>query len=335
MSSGQPLALILAAGLSTRLGALSSERPKPLMPVCDQPLLRYAIALLRSHGISEIAINLHHLGQLIVDELGDGSALGVSLTYSWEEEVLGTGGGIKRLGAFLTQDGRESFFVVNGKILIDVDLDQVIRLHRASDAVATMVIRQTPDAERWGAIDSEGDRVVGMLGRGRKVTDRAMFTGVHLVGPRLVDTLPNGISDSIRQAYVPLLEAGAPIAAYHLNGYFHEHSTPRRYLDGNLNALCGIATLKHAPGPFVGVDPSARINDSAQVGARCLVGARAILDANTKIVDSVIGQDAVIAPHSQLERVVVWPGAHVNGACADSIVTPTQVIQVQVHDKVS
>ncbi len=332
MTTSRPRALLLAAGLSTRLGSLSSERPKPLMPVCDQPLLRYAIALLRGHGITELAINLHHLGQQIVDELGDGSGLGVSIHYSWEEEILGTGGGIKRLQSYLTRDGRAPFFVVNGKILIDVDLDAVLALHERTDAVATMVIRRTPDAERWGAIDSEGDRVVGMLGRGRKVAERSMFTGVHVVGPRLVELLPDGVSDSIRQGYVPLLEAGAPIAAFHLQGYFHEHSTPRRYLDGNLNALRGLATIRHRPGPFVGVDDSATVAPSASVDARSLVGARASVGADSALAESVVGRDATVAPGSVLERVVVWPGARVSGRVTDSIVTPTQVIAANDQD---
>lgn len=327
-----PRALILAAGLSTRLGPLASERPKPLMPVCDMPLLRYAIALLRAHGTTEIAINLHHLGDLIVEELGDGRALGVSITYSRETEILGTGGGIKRLAPFLTREGRDSCFVVNGKILIDVDLAAVRALHEKLDAVATMVIRPTPDAEKWGAIDSEGDRVVGMIGRGRKVDARAMFTGVHLVSPTLIGALPAGVSDSIRQAYIPLMEAGAPIGAYRLAGYFHEHSTPRRYLDGNLNALTGRATIRHAPGPLVGVDARAKVGSGVTIDAACCIGAHAVIGAGAVIAHSVVGHDATVAPGVRLERVVVWPGARVEKSITDSIVTPTQVIPAHDQD---
>src|SRR5688572_21259398 len=147
-----PRAIILAAGFGTRLGALSDERPKPLLPVANVPLIRYAIAHLRGHGITEIAINLHHRGELIEADLGDGSELGCAITYSREESILGTGGGLLKIRDWLTRGNREPFFVVNGKILTDVDLQAVIGRHRERDAVATMVVREVPDAERWGAI---------------------------------------------------------------------------------------------------------------------------------------------------------------------------------------
>src|SRR5262245_42821527 len=112
-------AMILAAGFGTRLGALSDERPKPLLPVAAVPLIRYVVALLRGHGIHEIVINLHHRGDLIEADLGDGAALGVRIAYSREETILGTGGGIKRALPLLAPEGdtAEPFFVVNGKIL--------------------------------------------------------------------------------------------------------------------------------------------------------------------------------------------------------------------------
>src|SRR5262245_57381092 len=111
-------ALVLAAGLGTRLGALSDERPKPLLPVCDIPLIRYAVAPLGGDGVVEIAINLHHKGELIERELGSGADLGVSITYSHEPVILGTGGGIVKLADFLTDGGSRDFYIVNGKLLV-------------------------------------------------------------------------------------------------------------------------------------------------------------------------------------------------------------------------
>src|SRR5438105_11530769 len=101
------------------------------MPVCDHALVRYAVALLHGHGVREIAVNLHHRGDLIEAELGDGRSLGVSIRYSREEPILGTGGGIRRIADYLTDGGQEPFFVVNGKVVIDVDLSRVLARHRA------------------------------------------------------------------------------------------------------------------------------------------------------------------------------------------------------------
>jgi NDP-sugar pyrophosphorylase family protein len=322
-------AIVLAAGFGTRLGTLSDERPKPLLPVCDIPLIRYAVALLAGHGITELVVNLHHRGELIEAELGDGAALGVHIRYSREETILGTGGGIRRVADFLTDGGRESFLVVNGKILIDVDLSEVLARHRACDAAATMVVRETPDAAKWGAIDVGRDgRVTRIIGSGTPGAHVCMFTGVHVLSPRLVERLPpDGESDSIRQAYLPALAAGDRIEGYLYDGYFHEHSTPARYLEGNWNALSGRARLRHPPGPLAGIaasarlDASARIHEPARVSEGAVIGRGAELGPNV-----VIGRNARVAPGVRLERVVVWPDATCDRSLTDAIVTPRGVV---------
>jgi NDP-sugar pyrophosphorylase family protein len=299
-------ALILAAGFGTRLGPLSDELPKPLLPVCDIPLIRYAVALLRGHGIDEIAVNLHHHGELIR------AALGPGFHYSEEAAILGTGGGIVKIGDWLTSGGREACVIVNGKIVSNIDIGAAVRRHRDSGASATMVVREVPDAEKWGAIDVDGDgRVTGIIGSGRPGAYRCMFTGVHVLSPRLIARLPaTGESDSIRQAYLPALHEGELINGIRYNGYWHEHSTPARYLQGNWNLLGGV-TLEHPPGAIVAVAPSASVAAGASVGAQVVVGARAIVRAGAR-----------------LERVVVWPNSVAEGEIHDAIVTPRGVFPV-------
>jgi mannose-1-phosphate guanylyltransferase len=300
-------ALILAAGFGTRLGALSDERPKPLLPVCDIPLIRYAVALLRGHGIDEIAVNLHHRGELIRAELGDG------FHYSEEETILGTGGGIVQLQYWLTRGGKASFVVVNGKIVSDIDIGATLRHHDATNASATMVLREVPDAEKWGAIHvDDGGRVTRIVGQGEPSAHACMFTGVHVLSPRLVDRLPRqGESDSIRQAYIPALLAGERIEGLRYGGYWHEHSTPQRYLQGNWNLLSGAVQLTHPPGPIARISPTAHVEGGATLGAQVVVGARSRVRANAR-----------------LERVVIWPDSVVEGDIHDAIVTPKGVFPV-------
>ncbi len=300
-------ALILAAGLGTRLGTLSDERPKPLLPVCDIPLIRYAVALLRGAGISEIAVNLHHHGELIRAELGDG------FHYSEEPTILGTGGGITKIADWLTRGGRDSFVVVNGKIVSTIDVAATLRHHDATNAAATMVVREVPDAQKWGAIDVGADgRVTGIIGQGRPGAYSCMFTGVHVLSPRLVDRLPpTGESDSIRQAYIPALLDGERIEALRHTGYWHEHSTPERYLQGNWNLLSGSVTLTQPPGPIRAVAPSAVIEPGAQLSPKVVVGARAIVRASAR-----------------LDRVVIWPDSTVDGAHTGAIITPKGITAV-------
>jgi mannose-1-phosphate guanylyltransferase len=294
-------ALILAAGLGTRLGALSDERPKPLLPVCDVPLIRYAVALLRSAGISEIAINLHHRGELIRAELGEG------FHYSDEPTILGTGGGIAKLADWLTAGGRDSFVVVNGKIVSDIDVGATLRHHDATNATATMVVREVPDAHKWGAIDVGDDgRVTGIIGQGRAGAHACMFTGVHVLSPRLIARLPaTGESDSIRQAYIPALLDGERIEAIRYGGYWHEHSTPERYLQGNWNLLSGSVTLTYPPAEIRAISTSAIVEPGAQLSPQVVVGARSVVRATAR-----------------LDRVVIWPDSVVDGELRDAIVTP-------------
>jgi len=300
-------ALVLAAGLGTRMGALSDERPKPLLPVCDVPLIRYAVALLRGAGIDEIAVNLHHRGELIRAELGDG------FHYSEERDILGTGGGIVKIADWLTNGGRDSFVVVNGKIVTNIDVAATLRHHDATGATATMVVREVPDAKKWGAIDVGDDgRVTGIIGQGRPAAHACMFTGVHVLSPRLVARLPStGESDSIRQAYIPALLDGERIEAIRFAGYWHEHSTPERYLQGNWNLLSGSVTLTHPPPGVHAIAPSAIIEPSAQLSPLVVVGARSVVRAGAR-----------------LDRVVVWPDCVVDGTHTNAIVTPRGVLQV-------
>jgi len=321
----QHRAIILAAGLGSRLGALSDERPKPLLPVCDIPLIRFALAHLVGHGITDVAINLFHRGDLIEAALGDGSAYGAKLVYSHEEILLGTGGGLRRMGDWLTDGGKQSFVVMNGKILIDVDLQALVAQHHRDDDAATMVVRQVPDAQRWGAIHVDGNRITGILDRGQPAL-ATMFTGVHVIAPRLLDRLPaQGESDSIRQAYLPALSDGDRLGAVVYDGYFQEHSTPHRYLEGNWNALSGKASLTHPPGPLVGIDVTAKIDGTVDELVR--IGPNAVVERGASVGPlCVVGSNAVVAAGASLKRVVVWPGARAEGHLSDVIVTPHAVV---------
>lgn len=319
--------MILAAGFGTRLGSLSDERPKPLLPVADVPLIQYAVALLRAHEVYDIVVNLHHRGELIERELGDGAALGVRITYSREDAILGTGGGIRRALRWL---GDEPFVVVNGKIVFDLDLGEVLERHRSSGARATLVVRADPEARRWGAIDApeDGGPVRGLLGDGA-----FMFTGVHVLDPALVARLPDDGRERciVRQGYVPWLGEGVPIHAYVARGYFMEHSTPRRYLEGNLNVLRGLARLRHPPGDLIGVDSTATVAASARIVPPVRIGKMARIGAGATIgPETVVGARAVVAPGVALTRTVVWPDTSVASSADRSILTPRQRIEVEL-----
>ncbi len=312
-------AMILAAGFGTRLGSLTSRRPKPMLPICGAPLVRWSVLWLRAQGIREIVINLHHLGEQIEQELGDGSSLGVAIAYSREHgEILGTGGGLRRARALLDDGHGSPFVVVNGKIMLDLELAPVLAHHRARAAEATMVLRPDPDAGRWGSLqlDERGD-VVGMLGRvrpGASPGEPLMFTGVHVLQPRFLDRVPpTGQQCIVRTAYRSLFDQGAGFAGYVSSRYWWEHSTVERYLAGVRNVLSGVADLAHAERPVRGVDPSARVAPTAEITGPVWVGRDVVIEEGARVgPNAQIGDGARVEAGVRVRDAVVWDGVCVS-----------------------
>ena len=238
-------AMILAAGLGTRLRPLTDSLPKPLLPISGRPLIVWNLLLLRRHGVTDVIVNLHHLGHLIEQALGDGASLGLRIAYSKEPVILGTGGGLKQAEPFF---GGEPFFVLNGDTLFEMDLSDMAAAHRRQGALATMAVRADPDPDRWGAVEVDGARtVVRINGRGRQGggrTEKRMFAGVHLMHPRLLADVPSGRESSIIDAYVRAIQSGGTVAGYELSGYWSDIGTPERYAQAQRDAEAGKIRLE-------------------------------------------------------------------------------------------
>jgi NDP-sugar pyrophosphorylase family protein len=322
-------AMLLCAGLSTRLGHLGSERPKPLLPVCGVPILAYGITNLVAHGITELVINTHHRAALIEHEIGNGRRFGARIHYIHEPVLLGTGGGLKHALPLLDPGGRdEPFLSINGKLIFDLDVTALVAAYRAAhqatgDLLGMMVVRRVPDARDWGAVqvrvDERGPYVADILGDGEH-----MFCGAHVTRPSVMARLPDGEADSIRQGYLPWLRAGERVAAHeHRDGYFAEHSTPERYLASNW-ALLGGAALRHPPSQLSGIDPTARIHPDVTIVAPVKIGAGAMVapgPAGSPTIgpNAIVGDGAIV--RASIANTVVWAGAVVDTPPGDPVVT--------------
>lgn len=295
--------MILAAGLGTRLRPLTDVLPKPLAPVVGTPNIVRLIRHLARFGVREIVINLHHLAGVIPARLGDGSSLGVRIAYSHEPEILGTGGGIRKALHLL---GDDTFLVVNGDAVFAPDLTRAVALHRSSGALATLVVRETPEAEAYGAIGVDKDgRVRGILSAGDGLA-KTMFTGVHVLEPAIGERLPER-GCIVRATYIPLLAEGAPLAAMVDPGYFCDLGTPRRFLDANLDLVHGRERLEGLEAPADGV----------HVGRDVSFGTGAVLGPGAIVCDG-----ARVAPGVRVEQSVVMEGAAVGADVSFAIVMP-------------
>jgi NDP-sugar pyrophosphorylase family protein len=301
-------AMVLAAGLGLRMRPLTLLRAKPILPVLNRPLLHRTLRHLARAGVREVVINLHHLPGTVTRAVGDGRFFGLRIRYSREREILGTGGGPRKVRAFF---GDDPFLLVNGDVLFDFDLRALVRRHRARGALATLALRPNPDPERYGPVVTDRGGVVRWLPGARPPRRRgtvSLFTGVHVMDPSLLDRLPAGRpADSVRDLYAPLLSTGR-IHGVRTPGRWLDLGEPRLYLLAQLRLLAGAA--RSSRGRAL-VDPRARVGEGARVD-RSVVGEGA-----------VIGRDAVVA------RSVLWSGARIgDGARVDgSIVTDRGVVR--------
>ncbi|HMS85487.1 MAG TPA: NDP-sugar synthase [Nitrospira sp.] len=236
--------MILAAGLGTRLRPLTNTIPKPLLPVAGMPLIVWNLLLLKRHGFHQVVINLHHLGPMIEQALGDGSKFGMRIIYSHEPIILGTGGGIKKAEPYFSG---EPVLILNADTLFELDLGAVWEFHRSRGAAATLVLREDQDAERWGLVEvGTQDKIVRITGRGRTgaaVVARRMFAGIHILHPRLLQQVPKGVASSVIDPYVAAIERGEPILGYDLHGYWSDIGTIERYTQAEHDARTGLIRL--------------------------------------------------------------------------------------------
>ena len=242
-------AMVLAAGQGTRLRPITDHMPKALVPVAGRPMIEFALMLLRHHGIRDIVINLHHFGSQIEGHLGDGQRFDVSITYSYEPELLETGGGLLKAKAFLQDD---TFIVLNTDALIDVDLAAVLDDHRRNYAAATLVLRPDADADRYGSIDIGSDgRIYRFLEHRSKCQPngtirKLMFTGLQILEPRVFDYMDGGELkkfSTTRETYPRMLHAGEPIFGYCFEGFWQDLGTMERITETEQKLRHGQAQL--------------------------------------------------------------------------------------------
>lgn len=219
-------AMILAAGLGTRLKPLTDLIPKPLVPVNGLPLIFYNLALLRKFGIRDVVINLHHLGSHVKDLLGSGKRFGFRFAYSDEPTILGTGGGIMKAKSFLKNG---PFLVLNGDIIIDLDIRRFFAFHRSRKAFASVVVQGGSQVKRYGVLyRSPTGSLVSILERPAQQGpfEKTFFTGIHLLDRRFF-----GLKISrkkfcvIRNVYQPLLRKGVRLGAFRYDGVWSDLGT--------------------------------------------------------------------------------------------------------------
>lgn len=245
-------AMVFAAGHGQRLRPLTHLLPKAMVPVAGRPMIEYPLFLLRHYGITDVIVNLHHLGEQVEDYLGDGKKLGLDITYSWEKELLDTGGGLRRAKVNLAES---TFVVINCDVLIDLDLKKLIERHRANRAVATLVLRPDALADRYGPIQTSPDgrirRFLRYEAPGLNSTaplSKFMFTGIQVVEPTIFAYLEAEGSQrfgTTTATYPRMLAAGEPLYGFPFYGYWQDLGTPERIKEAERRLSSGEVKLHY------------------------------------------------------------------------------------------
>ena len=293
--------MILAAGYGERLWPLTADRTKPAIPVLGMPLVGYVAEYLAQFGIGEVVVNLHHRPDSVKGALGDGRQFGVKLEYVHEPVILGTSGAIDNARHLLEDD---TFIVINGKIITDIDLNAALKEHRRRDALATLVLLKNKRRERFSIVETRDGLVTRFAGMPTASLNAAandeplMFTGIQILEPRIFDYIPRGVfSHSTVDVYPQAIARGERIVGHVAEGKWYELSTLQRYLDISLALLEneGVNT-------YCGLDSC--VSESAEVSESILWDSVTI-EAGATVRRSVIGDGVRIPSGERHEYEVI------------------------------
>jgi len=285
-------ALVLTAGLATRLRPLSYVRAKAALPVAGTPLVGRILRSLSAAGVTDVVCNLHHLPQTLTRIVGDGSDLGLRVRYSWETPVLGSAGGPKRAIPLLDSS---TFLIVNGDTLTDVDLRAVVDDHRRSGALVTLAVVPNTEPDKYGgALVERNGAVTGFARRGA-AKGSFHFIGVQVAEADAFASVPGDIAFESTQALYPALIQSRPgsIRAFHASAEFFDIGTPADYLDTSLQ----IAAREALSDSHV----SARVHPSARVE-------RSILWDDVVVEEGVMLRECIVTDGVRVPSDTSWHG---------------------------
>ena len=331
-------AMIMAAGLGTRLRPITYEMPKPMVPVLNRPVMEHILELLARHGFTEVIANLHWFPELIRDRFGDGSRLGIELRYSEEEALLGTAGGVRRASDFLGED----FLVISGDALTDIDLTAMRDFHRSHGGIATLATKRVADTSQFGVVITDTDgRVQGFQEKpdsAEALSDLANC-GVYMFRAEIFDFFPAegersraagpddppGFADWAMDVLPALLDGDVPFYSHEVQAYWNDIGNLEELWSSNLDAVAGAVKIdpgapEVAEGVRAGegtdlmgteVEPPAVFGPNVEFGADVRIDGPAVIGdgsrigAGSRIKESVLLPGTELGPATVLARAVV------------------------------
>ena len=288
-------AVVLVGGFGTRLRPLTSDLPKQMLPIVDRPMIEHVVGHLAAHGVEEVVLSLGFLPDAFLDTYPDGRCAGIPLHYAVEPEPLDTAGAIR----FAAEDAGidEAFLVLNGDVLTDLAVDELIGFHRASGAEATVSLTPVDDPSRYGVVPTDADgRVTGFVEKppAGAAPCNWINAGTYVFEPSVIDRIEPGRRVSVEREVFPAMADEGVLYGARSEAYWVDTGTPETYLGVQLDLLDGVRGPARS-----GVDDAAEIHPGATV-RRSVIGPGAVVAEGSRVCDSVvmagskIGEGAVV-----------------------------------------
>lgn len=303
-------AIIMAGGEGSRLRPLTCDRPKPMVPVMDRPIMQHIVELLHRHNFRDIGATLMYLPEDIKDYFGDGSEFGVNMQYFIEESPLGTAGSVKNAQSFLDQP----FLVISGDALTDFDLTNIMAFHKNKKAAVTIALTKVPSPLEYGVVITDGEGCIRQFlekpSWGEVFSD-TVNTGIYVIEPEVLNFIPQGTGfDFSKDLFPLLLSKGYPIYGCVVPGYWCDIGNFNQYQQAHYDILAGRTKInlegkQIAPGIWVEkgaeIHPNARIEAPAFIGKDVKIGMDAVVGSH-----SVIGSNSILDEGVSIKRGIVW-----------------------------
>jgi len=322
----QVKAVVMAGGQGTRLRPLTSNQPKPMVPVVNKPTIQHILELLQRHNITDVVMTLAFLPRLIRNYFGDGSYLGMHIDYTVEEKPLGTAGSVKLAQELLD----DTFLVISGDALTDFDLTRVVDFHREREAMITVALKSVENPLEFGVVivDDEGriERFLEKPGWGQVFSD-TVNTGIYVIEPQVLDHVPSGVPyDFSHELFPKLFDLKKPLYGTVCEGYWQDIGSLEQYIQANRDALDGkvrvnmpgvrlrgnvwvgqgatLESLDDVQGPAV-IGRNVRLDPGARVESHTVLGDNVVVRAGAQVGNSVVGENSYLASGCTVSGAVI------------------------------
>jgi len=292
--------ILLVGGFGTRLKPLTSESPKPMLPVAGLPVTEHQILAAKKAGVHTLVLATSYLSEVFTPYFGDGSQWGIKILYAVEKEPLGTGGAIRNAAQMLDLEklGDEPIVIFNGDVLSRHSIADQIQFHQSKSADATLHLIEVEDARAFGCVPTDADgRVTAFLEKMDNPVTNSINAGCYVFHPSVLDRIPLGEVVSIeRETFPALVESGRPVFGYKEQAYWLDVGTPAALFKGSRDLITGDYQA------MVG----SQIDPSAEITGKSSLGKNVIVSANAKIDDCIIGDNVTIGEGAELSQCFIF-----------------------------